>query len=314
MEMIIQSLGWPIVALILGMYALNLFKTSVQSLIARIDKIEKNVVTFVKEQDGVQTAVKALEQGVEELEQGVGTIGSAIQDLRYGTYLKNMKTFSQAVDWVEKDLVSHNKLDIIISALGMAYSWKGFVINIPKWLQTYPDCKITARFLLVNPDYLDALPMLKVPTDWAKESRTRIKDIEDLLESISDEQSARDRLCLEVRYYEGLPQYHGILLNNEQLFLGRTAWEFDSKSQKEPTLTAGTNSYRYYNSTTKQGGDIGAERIQLFFNWHRYIWEYSSKSVIKFEHGRCENRWVGGFKTVPSPCIEPVGTIAPPNV
>jgi hypothetical protein len=303
MDILIQSLAWPVAALIFGVYALGKFTSAIRELVERIEKIDNKVITFFKKgQDDVTKTVKELELGV----------GAALQGLRYGTtYFNNMKAFSQAVEWVEADLVSHGELDIKLTAVGAAFSWDAFMINIPRWLKSHPSSKITVGILLVNPDYLETLTLSKVPRDWAKESRDRVQDIKNLLESISDDPATSTRLCLELRYYDAVPQYHGLLLNKHQLFLGRTAWEFDSKSKKEPVLTVGTNNYRYFNSTTIHGSDRGAERIELFFNWHKYYWEYRSTSVIEFSGGRLENKISRSFEPDISPSTPGIVPVVP---
>lgn len=173
-------------------------------------------------------------------------------------------------------------LDIKITAVGMAYSWNDFVDKIPGWLQENPNCKINLSILLVNPEYLDRLPIGKTPRDWAQESRNRILDMEKLVNCLTEEQ--KNNLSCVIKNYEEIPQYHGILINNDQLFLGRTDWKLD-RPGRSPELTVGQNRYRYFNRNTTQEEDRGSERVGLFLNWHRYYCEYNSNKIIEFENG-----------------------------
>ncbi|MDZ7969752.1 MAG: hypothetical protein RM368_33215 [Nostoc sp. DedSLP03] len=82
----------------------------------------------------------------------------------------------------------------------------------------------------------------------------------------------RDRFSISARVYKNIPHWHGFLVNGEHLFLGRTDWDF---STNKPKLSVGQNKYRYFN----QSAVAGSERIDLFSDWHKYYFEFASKSI-----------------------------------
>jgi hypothetical protein len=86
----------------------------------------------------------------------------------------------------------------------------------------------------------------------------------------------KGRLIFTARTYKNLPHWHGLLVNEEQLFQGRTNWHF---IEQKPTLTVGGNRYRYFNSLDAEG----TERIELFGNWHRYYFDFASQEVCSSE-------------------------------
>ena len=106
-----------------------------------------------------------------------------------------------------------------------------------------------------------------------------------LIDSLSEE--AKKRFSVEIRTYQSIPQYHGIIINNHRLFLGRTDWIFD---HEKPELTVGENRYRYFDSKTRIGDERGKERIDLFLHWHKFYWACYSKPVLVFKNGNWELR------------------------
>jgi hypothetical protein len=154
------------------------------------------------------------------------------------------------------------KVEIRIHAVGMAYSWKHFVEEISAMLEDYPGCEIELKILFVDHAYLSSLDFANIEENWAEESKDRLKDAQDLLSAAP---KLRGRLSFSVKTYSGLPFWHGILVNDEHLFIGRTNFKFETT---RPQLSVGRNRYRYFNTTDNE------DRIARFHNWHRYHYEF----------------------------------------
>ena len=208
-----------------------------------------------------------------------------IKKYTYGKYLVNSEAYAKASEWVSNYLKSRtdSELDIKITAVGMAFSWLGFLKKIPTWLENNPGCRIHVCILLVDPNHLEELPIAISPINWVEQSTSRISDIEKMTDELLPPE--KERFCCTIKFYRQLPQYHGILINDDQLFLGRTDWKFDNCPEGKPELTVGQNRYRYFNRTTTQGQDRGFERIDLFLNWHKFFSNYYSKIVYEFKKG-----------------------------
>jgi hypothetical protein len=76
------------------------------------------------------------------------------------------------------------------------------------------------------------------------------------------EESLRSRsIKIQIKKYKHLPIIHGVLINEEHLFLGFTSWT--RKDQMEGAL----NFFSYYNLETS----IGKYHIEIFKNWINHI-------------------------------------------
>jgi hypothetical protein len=209
---------------------------------------------------------------------------------RYGQYMSREQAFATASSWVDNYLEEHDrepvKIEITMMVVGMVYSWRGFLSKIPAWLNSHPTCTMDVCVLLADSEYLRKLPIAtRTENKWAEESARRIIDIQNMVDSLKP--NCKNRLKCIVKTYEMLPQYHGIVINRQHLYLGRTDWNFDvpigNKPEltvgNKPELTVGQNRYRYFDLERNEGADKGKERVGLFLNWHKFFWEHFSKEI-----------------------------------
>ena len=179
---------------------------------------------------------------------------------------------------VEESIQNHPKrpqgnieITLKLLAVAMTFSWKNFICHsIPLILRKYPDVKIALEILFVDSEYLDQLSISEHETNWVKESKQRIVDIEEYCKTIVVE--FEDRLQFHARTYKNLPHWHGWMIGKEHLFLGRTKWLFDNEL---PRLSVGQNEYRYFNSSERKG----KERIHLFSSWYQFYSNHFSEEV-----------------------------------
>jgi hypothetical protein len=295
----IRVLAWPITIIVVSISIVAIvfiFKKAIIDWINRKNWVKANIgkdnsIEFnVAEQAFVKQTVEITKETLkEEIKDEIkeGVFEALNTSLHYGSYMSNTDAFAIASNWIIDHLNSNlNKkiiLDIKITVVGMAYSWPGFVDKIPAWLDQHNECNINLEVLLVSPDYLRRLPIATSPKDWADESQRRVIDLNKLVDGLPPQN--RKRLSCAIKTYEAIPQYHGILINNDQLFLGRTDWKYENSPPKDPELTVGQNRYRYFNRATTQGHDRGSERVDLFLHWHRFYWGYQSETVLVFKNG-----------------------------
>lgn len=267
MEKLIETIIWPITFLTAFVTGIIIFRKPLNSFFERALRLKFANVTLETEQ---------LAEDVSE---------RVLKKLRYGAYLDASEAFDKANafirDYLNGALEKEILLDIKITAVSMHYSWPIFVSNISTWLCEHHNCRVNLSILLVDASYLRELLIAPVPINWAEESEKRVEDLEQIVEDMSA--SEKERLNCAIRVFRGLPQYHGVVINSDVLFLGRTDWKF--VDGKQPQLKVGQNRYRYFNRGTTEGEDRGSERVNLFLNWHRFHYDYSSKPVIEFQRG-----------------------------
>ena len=95
----------------------------------------------------------------------------------------------------------------------------------------------------------------------------------------TEDKAPDDRFIFTARNYRNLPHWHGVLVNDEHLFLGRTDWKCPNGN---PELAVGQNKYRYYNTAEERGED----RVKLFLNWHKYYTEFASTLICSIPSQR----------------------------
>jgi hypothetical protein len=152
----------------------------------------------------------------------------------------------------------------------MTFSW-GFIRDrMPKILRDYPDSYATVELAFVEHKYLESLNLENYDINWSDESKQRVRDINNFINGLPEQLT--ERLCIVARLYKNLPHWHGFLIDDEYLFLGRTDWSF---SRNKPKLTVGQNKYRYFDRSST----MGIERIELFKDWHKYYLQYGSEAL-----------------------------------
>lgn len=221
-------------------------------------------VSLERDVERAQTAVRDLRESVEELE----------TKLNSGKFYLNYKrAFVDAEEIVLDYLQKHNSiddvLDIRILAVGMTYSWKYFITDIPQLLSKNLGSRINLKLLYVDPDLLKKLNLKhKKEETWHEQSQSRKGDIEKFIEDIK---KFEGRLTITAKTFKSLPFWHGILINSEHLFIGRTDWDL---KDMRPLLSVGKERYRYY--LRSQDND---SRVARFEHWHQYFFEFNSNLI-----------------------------------
>lgn len=190
----------------------------------------------------------------------------------FGGAVEGIEHFSRA--FLDECLQNGKPLNIKyeLLAVAMTFSWEFIHKTLPSILDAYPMARVELNLLFVDPDYLDGLDLPEYPVNWAEISRKRITEI---MEFAVQAQKYQGRLTFSARTYQNLPHWHGWLINNTHLFLGRTDWNI---SGSKPALTVGQNKYRYFDKDKPEG----LERISLFQDWHTYYSYFAPKSTVVY--------------------------------
>lgn len=165
------------------------------------------------------------------------------------------------------------EIKLKLLAVAMTYSWNNFVtIKIPRILHDYPETSIKLEILFVNHQFLSSVPMIIENVNWTEESKKREKDIEDFTRYCKQFQG---RVSVDAKTYKNLPHWHGWLVNDRHLFLGRAKWDFSTEG---PILRVGQNEYRHFD---RKAGKESQDRIKLFQQWFRYYFQYGSSPLTR---------------------------------
>jgi hypothetical protein len=276
MLQLISSAIWPIVAI----SALVLFRVPITGLLTRITrlKVGRGVVDVTPQ--GIQKAqalnkrrLKADLTEYETLKKKAEELLSHEQefDSSDNAFMK-AKQFIEA--WlVEQRSVSNNEalVELKLLTIAMTFSCRFVTQHIPQIISRYPEVTIQIQILIVDPSFLDDLDISRNPVQYGKTCRRSIDEIQALLD---DPVRHQRRLRLTLRQYSSLPQWHGLLIGEDHLFMGRTDWVF--AENEKPALSVGHNTYRHYGKADQRG----EQRIKLFENWHRYYSDFASTPII----------------------------------
>jgi hypothetical protein len=171
---------------------------------------------------------------------------------------------------VRKTGIDTPTVNIKIIAVAMTFSWPFIIDTVPRALNKYPKARVQIEAMFVDHKFLGDLPLANYDVVWADVSQFRTNEVKKF--AIAATKQFGERLSLDVRSYKNLPHWHGLLINEEHLFLGRTNRSFpDGK----PELRVGQNKYRYFNTSDS----IGDERVELFANWHKYYFDFASTLI-----------------------------------
>ncbi len=226
------------------------------------------IVDFVDQSEEVQKLLKNLLKQIERISQ---------QEKPYSDYNDALKDAERHIIASLNDqtkskscAVDKNRIEIKVIAVAMTFSWVFIRDRISKILIDYPDSYANIELAFVENTYLESLNLEDYDINWSAESKQRGKDINNFINGLPEHLT--ERLCIKAKLYKNLPHWHGFLIDNEYLFLGRTDWLFHTD---KPKLTVGQNKYRFFDRSTT----AGIERIELFKNWHKYYFQHSLNAL-----------------------------------
>ena len=177
---------------------------------------------------------------------------------------------------IDKLIASSTDKALQIDILGVSarYSWPLLEDHLLSILSkpAHSGCKIKVRLAVCQRTVLE---------QWALTQQTY--DLDKTLAGLAEVQRVlRERfesgqLSIELIQFDLLPMWHGVMLGDKILYMGRTRWDM-SRTGEAPTLQVGSREYRRF---VRQDAFGGNARIEMFNNWF---------SRLQLRHGELKGR------------------------
>lgn len=104
-------------------------------------------------------------------------------------------------------------------------------------------------------------------TRWEGLYTTFNEDLRELVTEIKDGRIKKN-ICIKLVKYSHMPNWHGVLINYQHLFMGHCLWHDDGR------FTAGQNSYEYF---IHSRGDEHLRKIKHYVKWFDYCREQDQR-------------------------------------
>ncbi len=267
--LISSCLGGVIVAVVNHLLTRRHGEVEVQKIIAETKHIETITKNMLEEAERIR------EESSKELEKVHDEISLATQTISQVTTFKNYKdAFGEMTQFIINYLETCKKnnehaptVDLKLIAVAMTFSWEHFIsTDLIEIINDYPAASFNISIAFVHHHYLRVRNVGSTTgINWPDICEKRLKDVQEFERDCKE--SFGNRVTFDYKTFHNLPHWHGWLVNNSQLYLGRTDWTFENHTHK---LRVGQNLYRSFDDTNEQG----EQRIELFKSWHRYYFEY----------------------------------------
>ena len=261
MNDIINTLIWPVVVLVIVVFVCLLFKDSIRKIIGRVrsfTRITPRGNTTVTLEDRIHT----LESAVEKFSR---------TNNEYDDHLDAFEDINKLIEELHT-IENRQQLTIKIVAVAMTYSWSFLERDITRLLRKHPNLHIRIQASFVDDVHLSNSRLdLEDGTIWPDEALSRKNGFPEQVKKMKDRFG--DRIFIGAKTYNNLPHWHGVLIDRQFLYLGRSSWSYPRSS---PKLAVGENKYRHYDHKTTGG----KERIKLFDSWHTYYFKHNFHEII----------------------------------
>lgn len=148
-------------------------------------------------------------------------------------------------------------MHIEIIGVSARFSWRMIEDHFPSLLAKYKKNTIVIDVAVTSKLTLERWSLRK----WVNDLDRTLSGLDSFVHDHSAEVAA-GRLFVRHFNYDNIPHWHGVLLNKEVLFMGRTEWIF--RADDAPDLRVGQCPYRLFELTDRYGGQA---RIAMFANW-----------------------------------------------
>ncbi len=155
-------------------------------------------------------------------------------------------------------LTKNQDIHIRVLAVSAQFSWKSLVdTTIPALFDIgNKKQKINIEFVIVKPSVLRDWGQRQLESD----ANSTLLGVENF-KGLYKKEFTAERLSLNVYQYDNIPHWHGILIDNDVLFMGRCKWKIIEGKYK---LMVGQIDYRQFRTNDRFGGKT---RIELVDNW-----------------------------------------------
>ncbi len=228
-------------------------------------EIETSVADRLRRtEEKILTTEISIAHRLREVEDKLQDNHAYITGLLPGTQPPTWENYNAAQEHILHDirniLTQRRKLRIEVLAVSAKYSWRMLEDHIPTILQdaSFVDCKIEISMVLCNEKILREWNLDR----WVDDLRITVNGIAHLKQLCKDAMNS-GRLNIELSSYDSLPMWHGVLLEGNILYMGRTRWVMLAEGES-PRLQVGSCEYRKFERNDRYGGN---PRIQMFINW-----------------------------------------------
>ena len=183
--------------------------------------------------------------------------------------------FNEALPYIKQvlidNLLKNEDISIKIIAVSAQFSWKSIVEVLLPELLAYNRNKVKfeVEFTLVDPEVLRLWGQKKL----CKYCQT-VLSLKEIIANQEEYKSAIEsgRLKLNVHLVDNVPHWHGLLINDDILFLGRSKWDM-TKRHKE--MHVGRKEYRKYTINDRFQGYQRVEVFQQWFDAYKFRSQYN---------------------------------------
>ncbi len=192
----------------------------------------------------------------------------------------HLKASGEIIECIESELKKLNNrrggekkiLRLKFIGVSMSFSWATIVEGkLEELVKNNPNIIFVVEGAFVDHRYLSGL-QVRPDKPWAEISEHTEEQFVKFGQRMKKEYG--DRFDLRVIVCNTLPQWHGWLVSDAYLYLGRVRFEF--VGNERPSLQVGENEYRYFYKTPT-GFSQGDIRIDLFTNWLKFLMFDNSK-------------------------------------
>lgn len=175
-------------------------------------------------------------------------------------------------------LKANDLVKIRILAVSAQFSWKSLIdTTIPQLFNIGKKQKIEIEIVIVKPSVLHNWGQKQLEND----AQSTLLG-EDTFKKVYKSAFSEGKISLNIYQYDNIPHWHGILIDDDILFMGRCKWKvIDGKYH----LAVGQIDYRQFRLNDRFGG---ATRIELVDNWFE-TYKFRAQK-IKYLNSREENK------------------------
>jgi len=125
-------------------------------------------------------------------------------------------------DLIKKRIMGGKSVSIKVISVSAKYSWpflKTIVLDILNNPPSNKDTKLSINIGVTTPQKLEEWDL----TDWKLDCKSQIATFKNMVE-VHKNGLSNNRIELNMFGYDNLPHWHGVMVDDEILFLGRTEW------------------------------------------------------------------------------------------
>lgn len=272
-SILISIISGSLVAVIGYFFTRQKIKAESDNLQAQTNKVQAEAEKIRIEAENLRKeSAENVKVAIEISESAKDLLGQGKEYQYYKDAFAQMeKTIQEYIDdSARRGVIPVVRLKLI--AVAMTFSWEFFISTFIPLILENSKAKIELDILFLDWNYLknDINPRI-TDIDWVSKSKTRLDEVKNFSKKYKQFKS---RFSFRAKVYRNLPHWHGWLINNDHLFLGRTDWIFDGDDTR-PELRVGQNEYRHFDKSSSEG----SRRINLFELWQKYYFDFASDTV-----------------------------------